>query len=456
MRVLVRNLREDEEGVASTVGTLMALLVFLSFLSMIVNQYVPVWMKDSEEAHMTGALGQFGGLKGAIDLQILSSQLAKSDYVPITTSSGVTLGAEGVPIFATPTVGTLSSDADAGPFTVQFDYLIHTPSGADLRTRVREQSNGSIVLDVPNRYNPPQKIVYENGAVIRSQSDGQIIRAQPTFQVTRVNNSLRIGFDIVSLYGSGSASGSSTEVVNSRLFASDLQTYDLFPNNAVIWINHTSPYGLAWFRFFNNTMAGLSVAGTYSSSPLDQSFTARIGALVVYRVTVSFLPALFQYITRVEIHNNPAIMPLASFRLQHAQVHAQLDHLALALGLRWQNPSRSWTRPRDTGSFTTASDTNTKRRQRFTRAGSVGCGTAPSSGNWHLSRGPVRGSWTSAATTACTPCRTAKWAVALTASTSPRLSSRRRGPRPGLRASTSRSRKPTSRDTRLPRCSTSS
>jgi len=29
-------------------------------------------------------------------------------------------------------------------------------------------------------------------------------------------------------------------------------------------------------------------------------------------------------------------------------------------------------------------------------------------------------------------------------------------PRPGLRASTSRSRKPTSRDTRLPRCSTSS
>ena len=320
MRVLVRNLREDEEGVASTVGTLMALLVFLSFLSMIVNQYVPVWMKDSEEAHMTGALGQFGGLKGAIDLQILSSQLAKSDYVPITTSSGVTLGAEGVPIFATPTVGTLSSDADAGPFTVQFDYLIHTPSGADLRTRVREQSNGSIVLDVPNRYNPPQKIVYENGAVIRSQSDGQIIRAQPTFQVTRVNNSLRIGFDIVSLYGSGSASGSSTEVVNSRLFASDLQTYDLFPNNAVIWINHTSPYGLAWFRFFNNTMAGLSVAGTYSSSPLDQSFTARIGALVVYRVTVSFLPALFQYITRVEIHNNPAIMPLASFRLQHAQI----------------------------------------------------------------------------------------------------------------------------------------
>src|SRR5207244_7048693 len=95
MRILIRDIRGDEEGVASTVGTIMALLVFLTFLSLIVNQYVPVWMKDSEASHMNGSLGQFGGIKGAIDLQILSAQAAQitgTHYIPVTASSAVSIG----------------------------------------------------------------------------------------------------------------------------------------------------------------------------------------------------------------------------------------------------------------------------------------------------------------------------------------------------------------------------
>src|SRR5256885_4860483 len=74
MRVLIRDFRSDERAVASTVGTIMALLVFLTFLSVIVNQYVPIWMKDSEASHMNLSLGQFGGIKGDIDLQMLAAQ----------------------------------------------------------------------------------------------------------------------------------------------------------------------------------------------------------------------------------------------------------------------------------------------------------------------------------------------------------------------------------------------
>jgi len=321
MRIPLHSLRSDDEGVASTVGTIMALLVFLTFMSLIVNQYVPVWMKDSEAAHMSSVVGQFGAVKGAIDLQILSAQIAKSDYVPVTSATAVTLGAEGVPIFAAPSLGILRSDPEAGPFRVEFDYLIHTPSGADLRTPVRELSNGTISLQVFNRYYIPQTVVYENGAVIRYQNDGQVIRAQPTFMVTKVNNSLRLAFDIVSLYGSGTLTGVSTEIVNTRLFASDAQTYDKFPSTGVIWINHTSPYGRAWYNFFNTTLASeLNLGGLYSSSPLDQSFTARIGLATIYTVTLSFLPNINQYITRLAIYNNPIIMPLGSFRLTHAQV----------------------------------------------------------------------------------------------------------------------------------------
>ncbi len=320
MRVLIRDLRSDERGVASTVGTIMALLVFLTFLSLIVNQYVPVWMKDSEAAHMNGALGQFGNLKGAIDLQTLAAQAAANVgqfYIPVTSSSAVTLGVDGVPIFSAPTLGTLNSRPDAGAFTVQFSYLIN-----NVPTRVLEQSNGTIELNVQNRYFIPQRLAYENGAVIRSQDDGQTIRAQPTFAVVKSNKNLSVSFGLVSLYGTGSVAGTSTEIVNTQVFAFDRQDYNTgFASGRVIWINHTSTYGLAWYSFLNQTLSNaLNLGGTFTSTPLDLVFTAKIGVLEIYQVSSHFNPTTGMYTMQLIIDNNPLVMPLSVFRLQHAQV----------------------------------------------------------------------------------------------------------------------------------------
>src|SRR5256885_15621241 len=115
MRILIRDIRRDEEGVASTVGTIMALLVFLTFLSLIVNQYVPVWMKDSEASHMNGALGQFGGVKGAIHPQILSAQapqMSGTHEIPLTPPPPGSLGGDRVPVFAACTLVTAQSHPD--------------------------------------------------------------------------------------------------------------------------------------------------------------------------------------------------------------------------------------------------------------------------------------------------------------------------------------------------------
>src|SRR5207249_10692039 len=168
MRLLIRDFRGDEEGVASTVGTIMALLVFLTFLSLIVNQYVPVWMKDSEACHMNGALGQFGGVKGAIDLQILAAEAARTSgthYIPVTASSAVNLGLDGVPIFSAPTIGALQAIPDAGSFSIQFSYIPNKVVPLQVAT-VNETSSGAIQLNVCNRYYIQQTIAYENGAVI--------------------------------------------------------------------------------------------------------------------------------------------------------------------------------------------------------------------------------------------------------------------------------------------------
>ena len=326
MRLLIRDFRGDEEGVASTVGTIMALLVFLTFLSLIVNQYVPVWMKDSEASHMNNALGQFGGLKGAIDLQILAAEAARTSgthYIPVTASSAVTLGVDGVPIFSAPSIGALQAIPDAGSFTVQFSYIPNKAVPSQVAT-VNETSSGAIQLNVGNRYYIAQTIAYENGAVIRYQSDGQTIRAQPTFVVVKTNNTLDVSFGLVSLYGTGIVSGTSTEVVNTQVFAFDRQDYTGFPSNTAVWINHTSPYGLAWYSFLNSTLAnalkGTGFGGTYTQTLLGEpTFTATYLGTTIYVISARYNTATQIYTMRVQLWNR-AVLPLTTFRLQHAQV----------------------------------------------------------------------------------------------------------------------------------------
>src|SRR5213594_4930869 len=139
--------------------------------------------------------------------------------------------------------------------------------------------------------------------------------------VVKTNNTLDISFGLVSLYGAGSVSGTSTEVVNTQVFAFDRQDYQGFPANAVIWVNHTSRYGLSWYRFLNQTLANaLGLGGTFTQTPLDISYIGKTGlGAVVYLVSARYNPSAQTYTMRLEIHNS-ALLALSVFRLQHAQV----------------------------------------------------------------------------------------------------------------------------------------
>jgi len=310
--VIRRDLRRDEKGVASTVGTIMALLVFLTFLSLIINQYVPVWMKDSEAAHMDTAVGQFAGLKGAIDFQTLGALMAQNAgviFIPSTTSTSVTLGVDGVPIFSSPSTGAMVSNPDAGPWSVWFQYKIN-----GVVTTVAQIANGTIDLSVQNRYYPAGDVVYENGAVIRSQPDGQVVRAAPTFLATPTATSLNVAFELVNLYGSGSAAGTSTQIINTKVFGVNQQTYANL--SAPLWVNHTSPYGLAWFNFFNSSLSSSMEVGnafTYQSTAVQTIVTT-----AYYRLVLLPNPAAGLYSLSVKINNTPLAL---SFTLQQAYVN---------------------------------------------------------------------------------------------------------------------------------------
>lgn len=329
----LRRIREDESGVASTVGTIMALLVFLTFISLIVNQYVPVWMKDSEASHVGNAFGQIGSFKGSVDLQMLAAQMAHDagvEYIPIASFTPVTLGVDGIPIFTSPTTGTLDALTDQGTFTTQLAYRIR-----GVNTNVRETSTGRIALEVFNRYYLHTTLAYENGAVIRAQGDGQTVRADPTFEVTIVNSTVRISMAHVSLYGRGSVSGSSTEGIHSKLFGVDRQDYTSVSSD--VWINGTSPFGVAWLSFFNRTLAtayGID-AGRFIGGCPTYCFTAayfgdRFQLVTVetphYTLNAQWKDTKLAYDLVVQIQNDPGntqplVMPITIVRVLHAYVN---------------------------------------------------------------------------------------------------------------------------------------
>jgi hypothetical protein len=267
-----RKLKWDDRGVASTVGTIMALMVVMTFMSMIVNQYVPVWMKDAESAHMNEVYGQFGTLKGNVDLQVLSCVIMQQHNEPCMKSSGfspIEIGIDGVPIFSSPTVGDLSAHREAGKFSVNFSYQYEV-GGVNQTFDVQENSTGNIVLDVANRYFVRQTLTYEGGAIIRSQEDGEILKGEPSFMVTKTGDYVEIWMYLLTLYGDGSVGGIGTQGVHHDLIGASYDAYTTVTSD--VTIVHWTENDKAWYDFFNETLSrayGVTEEDYEENSPPD-------------------------------------------------------------------------------------------------------------------------------------------------------------------------------------------
>ena len=340
--------RPKREGVASTVGTIMALLVFLTFLSLIVNQYVPVWMKDSEAAHMNVALGQISDFKSSVDLQMLSMRVAqqsRTHHIPLAAFTPVALGIDGVPIFSSPTVGTLESRPNESPWSVEFRKNVTLQSGGSTTYSIVERSSGTIQLTVPNRYYVPQALIYENGAVIKSQGDGDFVRVEPPFSVLRNNQSVEIGYTLYSLFGASSLTGTSTEGIHHKVIGDDVFAHEDLRSD--VFINATTRHGLAWYNYFNKTLAGAyDVSGIDYQGGTCSSGTYRFcrniaGGIVTfvwvrnpfYYVSASWVPATRTYTFNVQIFNdvagtNPTVPTIVLFALEHGYVNTAVGTIS--------------------------------------------------------------------------------------------------------------------------------
>ena len=243
-----RFLKRDREGVASTVGTIMALLVFLTFLGVFTNTYIPLWMQDNERSHMNEVMNEFGQLKGQVDSLIAVHQATGSSR--ISMYSPITLGAQGVPVFASPTLGQLtyspSGTANTTGMRITFNYTAGTQT-----VEVDNTGGGKLELYSPNRYYVQQWVAYENGAILVKQLEGQAMRAFPSIEVSAMSNGyVDLSFTEVDLIGvNSSLAGTGSVGVNIDLEYLDSQFISMDGTNVVIRFN--TQYNSTWYDFFS-------------------------------------------------------------------------------------------------------------------------------------------------------------------------------------------------------------
>jgi hypothetical protein len=262
---------DNEDGVAATVGTIMALLVFLAFMGIFTNQFVPVWMSDNESAHMSTAIEQFINLKSSIDVSISNypnSLVAPSPiYVPITLSSA------GIPVFAGPTAGILTLSPNMITSKTNFNLTyVWTTDGVrpyTIDARYDGHVGGYLELYSPNRYFVEQKLIYEAGAVILNQSDGEFILAGPQFKITNAGPvsapSYVVKLTQVSVEGTNKTiGGTGSKGITAELtFANTVAYQNNFSDGSdVLSLTITSKHGVAWKNYFTRVLEASGLVNT--------------------------------------------------------------------------------------------------------------------------------------------------------------------------------------------------
>jgi len=289
---------DNDEGVAATVGTIMALLVFLTFMGIFTNQFVPVWMSDNESTHMSTVIEQFINLKSSIDISISNnpnSLIAPSPiFVPITLSTG------GIPVFAGPTAGilTLSPDTTDQRPSLNLTYnwisdVSGSPTPYTLDGTNDGHSGGNLQLYCPNRYFVEQRIIYEGGSVILNQSDGEFIVAGPQLSIRNYGSQSDPNWSIqitqVTVKGQNNTIGGtgSKGVVAELDFADTIRMNN--PSKSNLEIKIASPHGIAWKNYFNRTFvsSGMNYGVDFTMTSTHVAFANHLDDYYLVTIIVS-------------------------------------------------------------------------------------------------------------------------------------------------------------------------
>ena len=184
----LRKLKNSNEGVVGIIVAFLLTGLIVVVISIIQTVYVPKWMEQAEAEHMEMVADQFSQLKFAIDTQ---SAIKQKD-TPISTS--ITLGNKDMPFLTSnKAYGSLEILSDECTITITNDSKSYS------------YPISIIKYTCQNNYFLEQSYIFEAGAVIINQIDGNVMAINPTFVVTNKVDFI-ISFTIINISTIGNKS----------------------------------------------------------------------------------------------------------------------------------------------------------------------------------------------------------------------------------------------------------
>lgn len=257
----IRKIKNSNDAIVGIVTAFLITGLIVVVLSVIQTVYVPKWMEQAEAEHMEAIADQFAQLKFAIDTQ----SALKNPDTPISTS--ITLGNKEVPF--------LTSSRAYGSLDIISDECMVTITTSD--SGDFSYPAGVIKYSSVNSYFLNQDYVYESGAIIISQSEGDIMSIKPAFSVNN-GEDIHIDFTIVNISTIGdkrSISGYGTYPIQTEYPNFD-PIKDEFDDN-VLKITINTSYANSWHRFINKTLAnsGLKYGTNFSIETNDDGISVQ-------------------------------------------------------------------------------------------------------------------------------------------------------------------------------------
>lgn len=247
----------EDTAVVGIVSAILLVGLFVTVFTIVQTVYVPQWMEERESEHMTDTASQFMLLKFAIDTQIVSKST-----LSITTP--ITLGSDKIPYFLSErSYGSLEVTSNSQSVSIR-------NSSTTLSFKL-----GDIIYSSRNSYYVDQDFIYENGAIIVSQQQGNIMASPGFFSIKKSGNILNISFTLVnisSIQSKNSAYGYSTASISTK--------YD--PSNDiskvikdVSKITISTEYSKVWKKFFEKILdeSGLKENSDYTIVDNKSSIT---------------------------------------------------------------------------------------------------------------------------------------------------------------------------------------
>jgi len=182
----MRSIRKSNNAVVGIVVAVLLIGLMVSVVSLIQAVYVPKWMEQKEAEHMDEVVSQFSQLKFAIDTQASIEQI----NTPIATS--ITLGSKELPYL-------MSNRAFGNLVISSSDFILTFINSTDTYT----YSFGTIKYSSLNAYFIDQSLIYEAGAIVVSQSDGNMISIKPSFSISSPGGILTIKINSQNVIGIG-------------------------------------------------------------------------------------------------------------------------------------------------------------------------------------------------------------------------------------------------------------